>query len=73
MTADRGINAAGCAGQVGQQRRVQRFAHAVESLELETLDAAGVLDHAGDGERVVGGELRKKFFRAARSCLTQAM
>ena len=58
MAADRRIDAAGGAGQFGEQRAVERFAHAVEALELETLDAAGVLDHAGDGERIVGGELR---------------
>ena len=59
MTADGGINAARDSRQLGQQRRVKRLAHAVEPLEFESFDAAGSLDHAGDGERVMGGELRK--------------
>ena len=60
IAADRRIDAAGGVGKFGEQRIVERFAHAVEPLKLETLDAAGVFDHAGDGERVMGGELRKQ-------------
>ena len=58
MAADRRVDAAGGVGKFGEQRVVERLAHAVETLELEAVDAAGVLDHAGDGERIVGGELR---------------
>ena len=43
---------------LGEQRLVERLAHAVQALELVAFDAAGLLDHARDGERVVGGELR---------------
>ena len=60
MTADRGVNAAHRIRQFGQQRRIERLTHAVQALKLVALDAAGVLDDAGDGERVVGGELRVK-------------
>ena len=59
MAADGCIDAAHGIRQLGKQRFVQRLAHAVEALKLETLDAARVLDHAGDRERIVGGELRE--------------
>ena len=59
MAADRRIDAAGGVRQFGQQRFVKRFAHAVQALKLITINAARVLDHAGDGERVVSGELRE--------------
>ena len=47
-------------GNSAMQRLVERLAHAVQPLKLEAVDAAGILDHAGDGERIVGGELRKQ-------------
>ncbi len=64
MAADGCVDAARSLRQLGEQRRVQRLAHAVQPLKLESFHAAGVLDHTGDGERVMGGELRKN----ARSC-----
>ena len=74
MAADRRIDAAGGVRQFGEQRLVERLAHAVEPLEFEALDAAGVLDDAGDRQRVVGGELRKERGRAPRAAVcTQAM
>ncbi len=60
MAADRRIDAARDVRQLGEQRRVKRLAHAVQALELEAGDAARLLDHARDGERVVRGELRIK-------------
>ena len=60
MAPDRRINPAGGVGEFGEQRLEERLAHAVEPLEFEAFDAAGILDHAGDGERVMGGELRKQ-------------
>ena len=67
MAADRRIDAAGGIRQFGEQRLVERLAHAVQPLKFEALDAAGVLDDAGDGQRVVGGELRIKRARAPRA------
>ena len=59
MTADRRVDAAARArGNVGEQRLVEHLAHAVQALELEAVDAAGILDDARDGQRIVGGELR---------------
>ena len=60
MTADRRINAASRIRQLGKKRVIKRLAHAMKTLEFESRNAAGVLDHAGDGECVVSGELRKK-------------
>ena len=60
VAADRRINAAGHLGQFGEQRLVERFAHAVQALELEAVYAARVFDDAGDSERIMGGELRKQ-------------
>ena len=60
MAADRRIDAAGGFRQLGEQRLVERLAHAIEPLEFKTFDATGVLDDAGDRQRVVGGELRKE-------------
>ncbi len=60
MAADRRVNAAGGIRQLGEQRRVKRLAHAVQALEFEAVDAAGILDNAGDGQRIVGRELRKQ-------------
>src|SRR5580658_9141277 len=48
MAADRRIDAAGGFRQLGEQRLVERLAHAVEPLEFKTFDATGVLDDAGD-------------------------
>ena len=64
MAADGCVDAARDLRQFGEQRCVKRLAHAVQPLKLEPFHAAGILDHAGDGERVVGGELRKN----TRSC-----
>ena len=73
MAADRRIDAAGSARHVGEQRLVERLAHAVQALELVALGAAGILDHAGDGQRVVGGELRiEPRPRAPAACRAQA-
>ncbi len=58
MAADRRIDPAGRARHLGEQRLVQRLAHAVQALEFVAFDAARLLDHARDGQRVVGGELR---------------
>ena len=68
MAADRRIDPAGRIGKFGAQRLVERLAHAVEPLKLEALDAAGILDHAGHRQRIMGGELRRTADRArARS------
>ena len=40
--------------------RVERLAHAMQALELVAVVAAGPLDDGGDGERVVGRELREE-------------
>ena len=58
MAADRGVDPAGGPGMVGEHAFVQHLAHAMQALELVAVDAAGVLDDARHGERVVGGELR---------------
>src|SRR6266403_917146 len=52
--------AAGGFRLLGDERRVECFAHAIEALELETFDPARILDHACDRECVMGGELRKQ-------------
>ena len=55
MAADRGVDPA------RQVRRhdlvVERLAHAMQALELETVPVAGGLHHIGHGLGVVGGEL----------------
>ena len=71
MAADGCINAAYGIRQLGEQGFVQRVAHAVQALELETLDAVRVLDDAGDRERIVGGELRGKCARARRGAFSR--
>ena len=58
MPADRSVDPTRRLRVIGEQELVEHLAHAVQALELVALDAAGVFDHAGDGERVVGGELR---------------
>ena len=40
MAADRRIDPAGCVGPLRRQRLVERFAHAVQALELVAGDAA---------------------------------
>ena len=73
MAADRRVDAARSLRQFGEQRCIERLAHAVQPLEFESFDAAGILDHAGDGERVMGGELRIKTRPCAEQLLAQAM
>ena len=58
MAADRRVDAHGGLAAIRRQRLVEHLAHAVQALELVAFDAAGVLDHARDRERIVGGELR---------------
>ena len=58
MPADRCIDAHGRVRLLGEQQVVEHLAHAVQALELVAGDAAGGLDHARNGQRVVGGELR---------------
>ena len=74
MPADRRIDPAGRVRLFGDQRLVERLAHAVQALEFVSLDAARLLDHARDGERIVGGELRKEHAAARRAASrTQSM
>ena len=59
VRADRGVDAAGAAGDVAagvDDAVIDRLAHAVQALELVVGVAADGFD-GGDGERVVGGEL----------------
>ncbi len=58
MPAHRRIGPAGIAGALGQQLLVKRLAHAVQALELEILGIGSHFGHGGDGQRIVGGELR---------------
>ena len=67
VAADRRIDAAGDVGQFGEQRLVERFAHAMQALEFKALYATRVFDHAGDSQRIVGGELRKQARRARQA------
>jgi hypothetical protein len=60
MAADRRIDTTKGLRKFRKQRLVERFAHAVEPLEFESVDAAGILDDAGNGQGVVRGELRKQ-------------
>ena len=73
MPADRRVDAAGGAVSSRDQPFVERLAHAVQALEFIALDAAGLLDHARDGQRIVRGELRIDHGRAASSFATHAM
>ena len=59
MAADRRVDAADGIGQFAEQRLIERLTHAVQALKFVALDTAGILDDAGDGERIVGGKLRK--------------
>ena len=72
MAADRRIDAAGRVRQLGEQRLVERLAHAVQPLEFVAVDAAGVLDDARDRQRVMGGELRIEAVARREQPLTQA-
>src|SRR5215471_5597808 len=56
VAADRRIDAAGNIRKFGEQCLIKRFAHAVEPLEFEAVDSAGILDNAGYGQRIVRGE-----------------
>ena len=58
VAADRRVHPARRRGIVGQHEIVEHLSHAVQALELVPFHAAGILDHARHGERVVGGELR---------------
>ncbi len=66
VSADRRIGAAGHARGDLRQLAVERFAHAVQPLELETLLGGGALrapldrpfQHARHGQRIVGRDLR---------------
>ncbi len=58
MAADRRVDPAGGLRQLGQQHLVEHFPHAVQALKFIVRDPARILDHARDGERIVGGELR---------------
>ncbi len=64
MPADRRIDAARHPALVERfftHLLIQFLAHAMQALELETLPVAGLVchfDHGGDGERVVGRDLR---------------
>ena len=60
MAANRGVDPARRIRQLGQKLGVERLAHAVQALKFESFNAARVLNNAGDGQRVVGGELRVK-------------
>ena len=64
MTTDRRVDPAQRVRLVGEQRVVESFAHAMQALKLIAFNPAGILDDAGDGERVVGSELRQQ----VRSC-----
>ena len=59
MSADRGIDPARGARRLAQQRLVKRLAHAVEPLEFEAVDAAGIFDDARHGQGIMRGKLRK--------------
>ena len=74
MAADRRVDPARRVRIFGAQRLVERLAHAVQALKLVAFDAAGVLDDARDGQRVVGCELRREARSRARSSFrAQAM
>ena len=59
MAADGGVGAAGGARHVLDEPLVEGFSHAVQALEFIAVRVAGALDDRGDGEGVVGGELRE--------------
>ena len=56
---------------VAAQGLVKHLAHAVQTLKLIAVDTIGILDHAGDGECVMGRELRKEM-RTRRKQLLRA-
>ena len=57
MAADRRIGPIGQSREVLAQLPVQRFAHAVQALELESAGVTGQFQHGRHRQRVVGGEL----------------
>src|SRR5438045_8665663 len=59
MAADRRIGPMRQSGTILAQLRVQRLAHAMQSLKLEFAFAAGKLENGCDRERIVSGELRE--------------
>ena len=59
VAADRRIGAAGDIRAILAELGVQRFAHAMQALELEAAFAAGQFKNGRDRQRIVGGELRK--------------
>ena len=59
VAADRRIGATGDLGTILAQLRVQRFAHAVQALKLESACPIRKLEHGRHRQRVVGGELRE--------------
>ena len=60
MTADRRIGPIGQLGAILAQLRIERLAHAVQALKLESAVAAGNFENGCDRERIVGCELRKQ-------------
>jgi hypothetical protein len=60
MATDRRVDPAQRVRLVGEQRVVESFAHAMQALKLIAFNPARILDDAGDGERVVGPELRQQ-------------
>jgi hypothetical protein len=68
VAADRRIDPAERLWRVGGERIVERFAHAMQALKLVAVSAAGVLDQARDGERIVGAELRQEMRARCQQC-----
>ena len=60
VAADRRIGPAGDVGTILAQLRVERLAHAVQALKLESAVAAGKFENGRDRQRIVGGELREQ-------------
>ena len=60
MTADRRIGPIGQVRAIPAQLRIQRLAHAVQALELESAFAIGKFENGRDRQRVVGCELREE-------------
>ena len=59
VTADRRIGPAGQLWAILAQLRIERFAHAVQALELESGFAACEFQNGRDRERIVGRKLRE--------------
>src|SRR5262249_3813623 len=60
MSTDGRIDAAAGFRKLLQQRAVKNLAHAVQALELKSINTAGVFDDCGNSQRVMRRELRKK-------------